>query len=229
MDGGPAPLPRGPHQDPLRQHEALAEEVRRPLAAGHRKKRARGLESGARRAFYGTIVSALAATANSAICRSPTHATALMIASAAPDGRASDARSPKANANARLSFVFTYRSAASAMPTATCDGIVNLKQCVGCINPGTAARAHAPLRYKKKARCSEVHRAPWYRAGWVLLLVEFLPGILGRGAERLDLDVGELAPDPAHFAQVLGLDDVARGGIDRDRPARAVRVLEILQ
>ena len=60
-----------------------------------------------------------AATANSAICRSPIHATALTIASAAaPGGRASDARSPNANANTQLSFVFTYRNAASVMPIA---------------------------------------------------------------------------------------------------------------
>src|SRR5882762_3042752 len=107
MDGGPAPLPRRPDQNPLRQHEAPAEDVTRRCGAAPRKKRARGLESGARRAFYGTIVSALAATANSAMCRSSTHATAHTIASAAPDGRASDARSPKANANPQLSFMFT--------------------------------------------------------------------------------------------------------------------------
>src|SRR6266853_1924576 len=161
MDGGPAPLPRRPDKNSLGQYEALAENVaRRSRLAGHRKKRARGLESGARRAFYGTIVSALAATANSAIRRSPTHATALTIASAAPDGRASDARSPKANANTRLSFVFTCRNAASVMPIANRDRIVNRKQRVGSMGPYTATRVHAPLRYRKKARCTEVHRAP---------------------------------------------------------------------
>src|SRR5258705_13459145 len=124
MDGGPTPLSGGPDENSLGQYEAPAEDVaRRSRRATARKKRARGLESGARRAFYGTIVSALAATANSAIRRSPTHATALTIASAAPDGRASDARSPKANANTQLSFVFMYRTAASVMPIAFCDRI----------------------------------------------------------------------------------------------------------
>src|SRR5258706_11321194 len=120
MDGGPAPLSGGPDENSLGQHEAPAEDVaRRSRWATARKKRARGLESGARRAFYGTIVSALAATANSAMCRSSTHATAHTIASAAPDGRASDARSPKANANPQLSFIFTLRNAANVMPTAS--------------------------------------------------------------------------------------------------------------
>src|SRR5439155_11705659 len=62
-----------------------------------------------------------------------------------------------------------------------------------------------------------------------LLLVQLLPRILHRGAHRFDLDVGELAADPAHFAQILVLHDVAGGRVDRDRSARAVRVLEILQ
>jgi len=44
--------------------------------------------------------------------------------------------------------------------------------------------------------------------------VEFLPGILQRRGDRLDLDVGELTVHPAHFAQVLVLDDVARVGVD---------------
>src|SRR5205814_6202609 len=162
-------------------HKALAQDVAI-------QKRARGLESGARRAFYGTIVSALAATANSAICRSPTHAAALAIASAAPVGRASDARSPKANANTQLSFVFIYRSAASVMPISNRDRIANLKQCVGSMSPCTAARVHAPLRYQKKGR----------RDGRVLLLIQLLPRILHRGAHGLDLDVGELAADPSH-------------------------------
>src|SRR5258706_8631878 len=82
---------------------------------------------------------------------------------------------------------------------------------------------------QKKARCTEVHRAPWSSTGRVLLFVQLLPRILDRGAYRLDLDVGELAADPAHFAQILVLYDVARRRVDRDRPARAVRVLEILQ
>src|SRR5882762_3347557 len=34
-----------------------------------------------------------------------------------------------------------------------------------------------------------------------LLLLQLLPRILHRGAYRFDLDVGELAADPAHFAQ----------------------------
>src|SRR5712691_329300 len=118
MDGGPAPLSGGPDENSLRKYEALAENVARRCSGARRKKRARGLESGARRAFYGTIVSALAATANSAIRKSPTHAAALTIASAAPGGRASDARSPKANANTKSSFVFTCRNAATIVPDA---------------------------------------------------------------------------------------------------------------
>src|SRR5712664_3780961 len=157
MDGGPAPLPRGPDKNPLRQYEAPAEDVaRHSRRAIARKKRARGIESGARRAFYGTIVSALAATANSAIRRSPTHATALTIASAAPDGRASDARSPKANANARLSFVFTYRSAARVMPIATRDRIANLKQCVGSISPLHGSSSARTIAAQEK---SAMHRS----------------------------------------------------------------------
>src|SRR5688500_10385241 len=61
-----------------------------------------------------------------------------------------------------------------------------------------------------------------------LLLPQLFPGVLHRGAERLELHVHQLAADLAHFAQVLGLDDVARLGIDRDRPARAVRELPAL-
>src|SRR5258708_26181295 len=95
--------------------------------------------------------------------------------------------------------------------------------------PLTAARVYAPLQYKKKARCTEVHRAPWYSAGRILLSVQLLPRILHRGAHRFDLDVGELAADSAHFAQILVLHDVAAGRLDRDRSPLAVRVLEILQ
>src|SRR5207247_1953915 len=123
----------------------------------------------------------------------------------------------------------TYRRAASLVPIATRDRIVNLKQCVGSMSPHTAARVHAPLRYKEKARCTEVHRAPWYGAGWVLLFVQLLPRILHRGAHGFDLDVGKLAADPAHFAQILVLHDVAGSRVDRDRSPRAVRVLEVLQ
>src|SRR2546428_4791135 len=52
------------------------------------------------------------------------------------------------------------------------------------------------------------------------LLVQLLPRILHRGAHGFDLDVGELAADPAHFAQILVLYDVAGGRVDRDRSAR---------
>src|SRR5262245_806226 len=59
-------------------------------------------------------------------------------------------------------------------------------------------------------------------------LLQFLPRILHRGANGLELDVGELPADLAHLAQILGLDDVARLRVDRDRAARAVRVLPAL-
>src|SRR5207244_10383497 len=62
-----------------------------------------------------------------------------------------------------------------------------------------------------------------------LLLLQLLPGILDGGAHRLDLDVGELPVDLLHLAQVLVLHDVARLGIDGDRPARAVRILPVLE
>src|SRR5205823_6635151 len=54
------------------------------------------------------------------------------------------------------------------------------------------------------------------------------PGILHRGAERLDLDVGELAIHLLYFAQGLRLDDVARLWVDRARAARAALALPVL-
>src|SRR6267378_7477338 len=59
----------------------------------------------------------------------------------------------------------------------------------------------------------------------LLLLLQLFPGILHGGPHRLDLDVGRLAADLAHLAQVLVLHDVARLGIDRNRAARTVRIL----
>src|SRR5262245_24360743 len=56
------------------------------------------------------------------------------------------------------------------------------------------------------------------------LLVEFLPLVL-HVRDRLELDVGELPAHLADLADVLVLDDVPRLRIDRDRSARAVRVL----
>src|SRR5713226_9961906 len=41
MDGGPAPLPRGPDENPLRQYEALAEDVARRCDGPPREKNAR--------------------------------------------------------------------------------------------------------------------------------------------------------------------------------------------
>src|SRR5258707_14412144 len=78
---------------------------------------------------------------------------------------------------------------------------------------------------QKKARCTEVHRAPWSSAGRVLLFVQLLPRILDRGAHRLDLDVGELAADLAHFAQVVVLNDGGVGRAAQDGPARPLRSL----
>src|SRR5688572_28026019 len=63
----------------------------------------------------------------------------------------------------------------------------------------------------------------------LLLLLEFLPGVHHCGTQRFELDVDQLAADPLHLAQVLGLDDVARLRVDGDRPARAVRVLPLLE
>src|ERR1700704_2920750 len=64
----------------------------------------------------------------------------------------------------------------------------------------------------------------------LLFPVYFFPGIF-HGLDRfaVHLDVGEHAADLAHLADVLVLDDVARFRVDRDRAARAVRVLPGLQ
>src|SRR6267378_544847 len=63
----------------------------------------------------------------------------------------------------------------------------------------------------------------------LLLLLQLFPGILHRGSDRLELDVGELAADLLHLAQVFVLDDVACLRIDRDRSPRAVRALVVLE
>src|SRR5690349_12670519 len=63
----------------------------------------------------------------------------------------------------------------------------------------------------------------------LLLVVDDLPGILHGRLHRLELDVLELAADPADLAQVLVLDDVTRLRVDRDRPARAVVALVMPQ
>src|SRR5258708_36631438 len=63
----------------------------------------------------------------------------------------------------------------------------------------------------------------------LLLLLQLFPGVLDRRADRLDLDVGELAVDLLHLAQILVLHDVARLRIDGDRAARARRVLPLLE
>src|SRR5258706_15539960 len=63
----------------------------------------------------------------------------------------------------------------------------------------------------------------------LLLLLQLFPGVLDRRADRLDLDVGELAVDLLHLAQVLVLHDVARLWVDGDRAARARRVLPLLE
>src|SRR5258708_31999860 len=65
--------------------------------------------------------------------------------------------------------------------------------------------------------------------GGLRLLLQVFPGVLDRRADRLDLDVGELAVDLLHLAQILVLHDVARLRIDGDRAARARRVLPLLE
>ena len=82
------------------------------------KKRARGLEADARRACYGTIVSALAATANSMMCRSPISAAALARTSAAPAGSAKGTSAPRTIAIGKLSLVFTTFYIATSVPIA---------------------------------------------------------------------------------------------------------------
>jgi hypothetical protein len=68
-----------------------------------------------------------------------------------------------------------------------------------------------------------------FRSHRVAAEIEIVAGQLETRAERFELDVHQLAADLAHFAQVLGLDDVARLRVDRDRAARARAVGDVLR
>src|SRR5882672_7552734 len=106
------------------------------------------------------------------------------------------------------------------------------------------ARLMTPIRPIVTDRPTEItyrimpSAAPWKAtltseernsARGLLLLLQLFPGILHRGGDRLELDVGRLAADFAHLAQVLVLHDVARLGIDRNRAPGAVRALVALE